>query len=283
MKTSKEYPATHSMSTAWFVIDEEDNVALFEGADNGPVPNGLREERFIDELIFRDGVQEVNGEKFIDFSEEQASYWVENLLDPNFSDWKSCWDIILQIDPDRKDVYLSYKPDSIRLNAKYGLYYSGNGYLPKILLEEKIVLKATYCPYWNEPLSNIEVQNHSCPFFLYENEWNFRFPFVRANIPLYPVKASQLSLKQLKQSVRLPIKFNEREKIQVMPLYPCYSYCSEYENHILKGGYPYVEVFGSLGEPVYALDYYADGEENIKALKNIPLTLSLKEVDNLKK
>ena len=28
MKTDKESPATHSMSTAWYMVDDDDNVAI---------------------------------------------------------------------------------------------------------------------------------------------------------------------------------------------------------------------------------------------------------------
>ena len=38
MKTDKEYPATHSMWTAWFAIDIDGNVAIMECDDNGPAP-----------------------------------------------------------------------------------------------------------------------------------------------------------------------------------------------------------------------------------------------------
>ena len=38
MKTTKEFPATHSMSTQWFVVDEEGNIGLFDFDENGPVP-----------------------------------------------------------------------------------------------------------------------------------------------------------------------------------------------------------------------------------------------------
>lgn len=41
MIVDKEYPATHSMSTAWYGIDLEGNVALFEFNENGPVPQGV--------------------------------------------------------------------------------------------------------------------------------------------------------------------------------------------------------------------------------------------------
>lgn len=40
MKTDKEYPATHSMSTAWYCADEEGNVAIIDIEDDGPVPVG---------------------------------------------------------------------------------------------------------------------------------------------------------------------------------------------------------------------------------------------------
>ena len=41
MKTNKEYPATHSMSTAWYIVDEEGNVGIFDIDQNGPQPAAL--------------------------------------------------------------------------------------------------------------------------------------------------------------------------------------------------------------------------------------------------
>ena len=38
MKTDKEYPATHSMDTAWFVSDLDGNVAIFQFEEDGPGP-----------------------------------------------------------------------------------------------------------------------------------------------------------------------------------------------------------------------------------------------------
>lgn len=33
MKLFKEYPATHSMSTAWYCVDEDGNVWIFDIED----------------------------------------------------------------------------------------------------------------------------------------------------------------------------------------------------------------------------------------------------------
>ena len=43
MRKRKEYPATHSMSTAWFGVDEDGNVAILSFDENGPVPSYIPE------------------------------------------------------------------------------------------------------------------------------------------------------------------------------------------------------------------------------------------------
>ena len=51
MKTTKEYPATHSMSTSWYVVDKDGNLGIFDYNENGPVP-WQTEQTGIDSLIF---------------------------------------------------------------------------------------------------------------------------------------------------------------------------------------------------------------------------------------
>lgn len=43
MIIDKEYPATHSMSTSWYVVDDEGNVGIMDYNENGPVPWGVEE------------------------------------------------------------------------------------------------------------------------------------------------------------------------------------------------------------------------------------------------
>ncbi len=52
MKTKKEYPATHSMWTAWFAIDADGNVAIMECDDNGPAPISTSEDATSGDLIY---------------------------------------------------------------------------------------------------------------------------------------------------------------------------------------------------------------------------------------
>lgn len=52
MIKGKEYPATHSMWTAWFAIDEDGNVAIMECDDNGPAPVGVLTDETSDSLLY---------------------------------------------------------------------------------------------------------------------------------------------------------------------------------------------------------------------------------------
>jgi len=51
MIQDKEYPATHSMSTAWYMVDDDDNVAIIEYNENGPVPWDVPE-AITEDLLF---------------------------------------------------------------------------------------------------------------------------------------------------------------------------------------------------------------------------------------
>ena len=54
MKTNKEYPATHSMSTAWYCVDEDGNVGIFDIEDNGPVPVGGYTQDGVEDVFWED-------------------------------------------------------------------------------------------------------------------------------------------------------------------------------------------------------------------------------------
>lgn len=52
MIIDKEYPATHSMSTAWYIVDEDGNVGIMDVNENGPSIVNYRETCLAD-LIFK--------------------------------------------------------------------------------------------------------------------------------------------------------------------------------------------------------------------------------------
>lgn len=107
MKNGKEYPATHSMSTAWFFVDKDDNVALFSFEDNGPVPVGSGTDADVTDLCFCDTVVEQDGRKRLNFTDEQVldiceGQWMEYVPD-NYR----C-DGIFRIDPAKEEQFFDY-------------------------------------------------------------------------------------------------------------------------------------------------------------------------------
>ena len=83
MFIDKEYPATHSMSTGWFVADKDGNIAIFDFNENGPIPcdipessaNGVLEEDFV--LPDEKGIRNFN------FDDNQADIIIEKLKTPS--------------------------------------------------------------------------------------------------------------------------------------------------------------------------------------------------------
>ena len=122
MKTTKEYPATHSMSTAWFIADADGNVGAFEFDENGPVPFGVNESSF-ESLIEIDFVTpDEDGFPTFEMTEEQLSGISERLrpIDANFDFIRS----VVKIDVVNETRFRSLvkKEDCVCLSRKLGLY-----------------------------------------------------------------------------------------------------------------------------------------------------------------
>ena len=114
MKIDKEYPATHSMSTAWYVADEDGNVAIMDYNDNGPVP-WETEQTCIEELIY--GHQENYETKdfiAIDLTDDQIDDLMEK---PHLPEDEELWvDCIFQIDlAQEQDFLVLAKNPDIRI------------------------------------------------------------------------------------------------------------------------------------------------------------------------
>lgn len=81
MLLNKEYPATHSMSTSWYGIDSDGNVAIFEFDENGPVPQ-LTEQEGIEGILGWKFVEELSsGMKSLTLTEAQANEVIVHLND----------------------------------------------------------------------------------------------------------------------------------------------------------------------------------------------------------
>ena len=255
MKQFKEYPATHSMSTAWYAVDEEGNVAIMDYNENGPVP-WQTEQTCTEELVF--GHDEDNKNKVylpIQLTDDQIYELLDNPREPkdDYDNW--CFDPIVQIDMNQEKAFLELvKQPDIKLkrclSKSLGLYMLvcydcftdkrdaihahplKRSSLYK-MLASKMILKVYNAKkfYVDDEMKDGEAffnpEFDSAPYFIYCQPYWDQLLAERINIPEHPVKISQFPAILQKRVHRVPIKFRECKKFQIAEWHSCDFYPEE--------------------------------------------------------
>lgn len=278
MKIDKEYPATHSMSTAWYVADEDGNVGIIDYNENGPVPWGI-EQTCIENLVF--GHEEGDSPSSylpIDLNEKQICELIENPRSPiDEKEWY--FDTIVQIDlAQEKDfIALAKNPDAkLRqcLSKKYGLYiidcyksfvgkrdytYSRplkNSSLRK-MIDAKMIIKVysqkdfNISDKWENDHPVYEYDFDKAPFYIYAQPYWNKLLAERINIPENPVKIDQLPVALRKRVHRVPFKFNTCEHFQIAEYATCS--CTHNDNDTIVDGCRYSLLPKTSGGEAYFL------------------------------
>ena len=245
MKTDKEYPATHSMSTAWYVSDEDGNVAIMDYNDNGPVP-WETEQTCIEDLIYG----HCENHKTHDFiavnlTDDQIDDLMENPHQPE--DEELWFDCIFQIDLEQEADFLNLakNPDftiSMCISKERGLYSvdcfdcteeRGKKYvvIESSTLKKMIdrgMVKQIYKAKdfyindeWKDDKIVFERQFSSAPYYIYGQPYWNELLAERLNTPINPVKLSQFPPALRRRIPRVPIKFSECQKFQIAEWIPC--------------------------------------------------------------
>jgi len=258
MKTDKEYPATHSMETAWYCVDEDGNVGIFQIEDNGPVPEGYDYGGDPDSLFWY-GFSSYDESmiRHLPLTPEQ----IEPLLIPK-KELKKDWDnsygresnlwwnnVIIKIDMTKLPLLekaLSLNPEkkghlnekAVCLSEPEGLFSVIMNYNKKgvSLLEENDVIKAVYetPEFWlRESYDDDEIVNEDYklyPVYVYwQNYWPYSGAASKYVEPRYPLKISQLPKELQDKAFRIPLKFKDTDRIQLAEYLPVkVSGCPEY-------------------------------------------------------
>ena len=247
MKINKEYPATHSMSTAWYCADEEGNVAIIDIEDDGPVPVGGYEQNCVEE-VFWDNFTVDNGDIIKDYmlKPEQVSSLLIKPTD-NYGTWEKSeygWSnpewmyAIIKIDMSKLDILKqalskdsSYFQRPICLSKEQGLFYVDFFYNKEgvELLEKNNVILAKYEPpqystQWAEGYEEKGLRHtNAFPLFIYLQDYTpNHLPAMRQTNPSSPLKVEQLPKEIQAKIHKLPLKFKETERIQLAELMPVY-------------------------------------------------------------
>ena len=145
MKGQKEYPATHSMSTAWYAADEEGNVAIIDYNENGPVPWEY-EQTSIEELVF--GHDELDKFIRINLTKEQ----IFELLEDSHRSY--VYYSVIQIDSAQQQSFMKKMKDAqifcVLISEEEGLFlidgYDLENAFPEMMQNKRIydIKKSTF-------------------------------------------------------------------------------------------------------------------------------------------
>ncbi len=250
MKIDKEYPATHSSNTAWFCVDLDGNVAVFDIEENGPTPNDFEGEHYVPDLM-TECFPSHTEENIYDFPLTDAQ--IKPMLLPHkFKEdiWKGGYnyywmDTIIKLDMEKYDVLrkvLAHRPGTDPVEHKPGLavcFSRKNGYFyldllhnkegVEELVKENAILEIYSAPSWfplyesdyedegEEQGSDLSSKSFSeYPFFLYHQDYgNNMHPAERVNHPVEPLHISQLPEVLQAKAKKLHLHFSETPAIQL--------------------------------------------------------------------
>lgn len=284
MKIEKEYPATHSMSTAWYVADKDGNVAIMDFNDNGPVPWEI-EQTCIQDLVFGHCEDYKHNDYItINLTDDQIDDLMENPHQPKDEDlWIEC---IFQIDLEQEEEFLNLAQDpdfeiELCISKKRGLYLvdclhctevCGKKYAVKdsSSLKKMInlgMIKQIYnvlnffslSEEWVDDKVVFEHRFSSAPYYIYAQPYWNELLAERINTPANPVKIDQFPLPLRNRIPRVPIRFSEYQRFQIAEWHPC---CFNCEEEIYINGFIYKPIVLTNGTEAYVytslgeIDFY---------------------------
>ena len=265
MKQFKEYPATHSMDTAWFAEDLDGNIAIFQFEEDGPGPIPFTDVH-TDDIIPEIGTMSPNY-SIMPFTKEQIDELKADLKPVNsVEDVRRMCNIL--INPDRIGFFLDIGAEfDMCYSKEQGFYhlYGWNCEQSKImeLIENGEIYGAHECNIeiyfsdWRQDQSEHRLAHF--PFYVYEQIYTNVAP-ERVVVPKFPLKVDQMSDRAKPYLFKLPVRFAEKEHIE--PAEFIDSQCWLFINHtkevngvkymqvaLTDGGFGYVKVMPHSDHP----------------------------------
>lgn len=250
MITDKEYPATHSMSTAWYMVDADGNVGLMAFDDNGPVPafNNVQPDLGLPDLVFGQGFSSdyICGGIHLNVSQ------IHELLGvPRKPDGIEYWfEFCLAIEPKYTSEFLFLCENKDITNYgcvsnEMNLYFvdafdcidsNNNSIIEGSTLDKMIkgnIIRAIYQVPELDVNSEYDTNTESvvfeksfdnAPYYIYCQSYWTSNPQHRMNVPSNPVKLTQLEEKYREGILQIPIRFKEMEDMQIAQWFVCDTY-----------------------------------------------------------
>lgn len=260
MKINKEYPATHSMDTAWFVSDLDGNVAIFQFEEDGPGPIPFTD-LHTDELIPILG-EGKDGISVMPFTKEQVAELKSGLKPVKAAVEIRALSNILIL-PEKVDALINAGANfDLCYSKEEGFYHlmcwkEDNEEEVQAFIDKGYILGAQQCDieiyFSDERDDQTEHRLAHFPFFVYEQTRCINFPPERVVVPKYPMKVEQMPDDAKKYMFSLPVHFAEKKCLEPSEFID--SQCWLFNNHtkyvngikymqvaLTDGGYGYVKI-----------------------------------------
>lgn len=244
MLIDREYPATHSMSTSWFAIDKDGQVALIEFNENGPVPPFVPEdsiEYIMDETFSQnDG----NGVRYLGLTDDQAREMTAPMSVVTSRDDLQCGRIVM-IDPAKTHRFLELcikywdkECDdyvTVCYSKSLGVYhlrtFEWSDDDIELLVKERIVLKQRWdevdiVEKWSNEKGKWVFTPHAdgYPFYIYKQPYSTDQLIERVHTPRYPLVEGQLPPGVASKGLRLPFSCATQDAFQIAQYYQVQSH-----------------------------------------------------------
>lgn len=244
MITNKEYPATHSMSTSWYMVDDEGNIGIMQFDDNGPVPYGLESDCSFANNAATGEQLGANGQcGSIRFTEQQIDELLGSPHAPQ--EEKRWWDVAVKIAPDDEarfhqlvdnsdiDVWCMseqsglYMLDASECVADYERVAEGT--VLDVLIKQGIIRAVYTIPElemdckWNYKQQDVVFTKDfdSAPYYIYLQPYWPDFLQQRMCTPRFPVTIDQVAEEKRHKLLRIPGKFSEMARMQIAQWHAC--------------------------------------------------------------
>lgn len=214
MKTNKEYPATHSMDTAWFAVDLDGNIAIFQFEEEGPGPipfTDLHTDELIPYLA-----EEIDSIGYMPFTEEQLDE-LESDLQENLKaeEIKHGGNIIIKKDSISRIIRNGAKIDLCYSKERgfYHLnYWSADIKRIQEFIDDGTITKYCECDieiyFSNYKEDKSEHKLAHFPFFVYEQGCCINRAPERVVVPAHPFKEEQMCAYAKQYLLHLPVHFD---------------------------------------------------------------------------
>lgn len=268
MKTNKEYPATHSMDTAWFAEDLDGNIAIFQFEEDGPGPSPFTD-MHTDELIsYLGDNSNIHIPPEMPFTKDQIEELKKGLKPVHKVE-----DIDLRcnvmIEPSKvQEVIDAGAFLDLCYSKKEGFYHlewwqNGEDKI-EYFMQNNYFIAANECnvEIYFEDLRENQTEHRLAhfPFYVYEQDYGLEGTPEKVVTPVHPMKIDQLPESARKYTFKLPVRFSEHDKIEPAEFIDSI-YWSTNGHHCKEvGDIEYMQVILTNGELGY-VKILANGED----------------------